>query len=95
VPALDGSDDAVWVAVQVKGFGMALISATPRLRAPAAELGEEALDGIELGGGRGEVEDEAPMAVEPGPHPAFSGAGSWDACGGHSCPWVLEMASRQ
>ena len=69
-------------AVQTKGLGRMLCSARKRLmaawrstsgmedaslEASCGELGEEALDGVQpRGGGWGEVEGEARVAIEPG-----------------------------
>ena len=70
-------------AVQVKGLGSLLVSKDEAvdgglevddtskdtaLESPFGEFGEEPLDGVEpRAGGRGEVEGEARMAVEPLP----------------------------
>ena len=82
VPTPDGSDDFVGVggpgerARIVVGFAQEPVDGglqiddqaeDAALQSPFGELGEEALDGIEPGcRGRGVVEDEARMALEPG-----------------------------
>lgn len=84
VPALDGGEDLVWICgpderlrvvvclgEEAIDGGLEIDDQVEHvaLKPTFAELGEEALDGIEpTGGGRGEVEDETGMAAEPGAH---------------------------
>ena len=83
-PAFDSGEDAARIGGPDKGFCIAIgfgneavdgflqfIDGTEdaALKAPACELGEETLDGIEPGGGsRGEVEGPARMADKPYAH---------------------------
>ena len=81
MPSSDGGDDFVWVSGPCEGFGVDIGlgdeavdggleiddgAEDAALEAALGELGEEAFDGIEPGArGRGEVEDEALVPVEP------------------------------
>lgn len=83
MPTSDGSDDAVGVSGPGEGLGVlvGLIDEAvdgslqvdegvedAAFETSSAELGEEALDGVEPGArGRREVEDEARMPIEPRP----------------------------
>ena len=83
-PRLTAARTRLGSAVQTKGLGSALVSATKRLMASlqvddgledaaletlACELGEEAFNGVEPGRrGRGEVEGPARVAGQPSAH---------------------------
>ena len=83
MPACGGGDDFVGIGGPGEGPGVIVGFAQEAVdgglelddrsehaafEAALAELGEEALHGIEPGArGRGEVEDEAGMTIEPGP----------------------------
>ena len=82
MPSVNGGDDFIWVGGPDEGLGIMVglgdeaidggLEFDDRvkdaaLEASPGEFGEEAFDGIEPGaGGRGEVEDEARMACQPG-----------------------------
>ena len=81
MPSSDSGDDFVWVGGPGEGFGIIVglddeavdgglevddTSKDTALESPFGEFGEEPLDGVEpRAGGRGEVEGEARVAVEP------------------------------
>ena len=81
MPASDSGDDFVWVGGPGEGFGIIVglddeavdgglevddTSKDAALESPLGEFGEEALDGVEpRARGRGEVEGEARVPVEP------------------------------
>ena len=82
VSSFDGGDDCVWVGGPCEGLGVDIGvgdeavdgglgfddgAEDASLETALSELGEEAFDGIEPGArGRGEMEDEALVPVEPG-----------------------------
>ncbi len=95
MPSTNGGDDLIGVGGPNEGLGVMVGLSDEAingglefddgvkdaaLEAAAGEFGEEALDGIEPGaGGRGEVEDEARMARQPGLNLRM-------LVGGRSCP---------
>ena len=81
-PSFDSSDDFVWICDPGKGFGVFVgfgdeaidggLEIDERVEdaafePPSCEFGEEALDGVEPGGGWREVEDKSLVAIEPSP----------------------------
>ena len=82
VPSFHGSNDFVWICDPGKGFGVFVgfgdeaidggLEIDERVEdaafePPSCEFGEEALDGVEPGGGWREVEDKSLVAIEPSP----------------------------
>ena len=82
MPTFHGGDDVVWVGGPDEGLGPHVVLVEEAvdgglevdegmedasLEASCGEPGEEALDGVQpRGGGWGEVEGEARVAIEPG-----------------------------
>ena len=82
VPSFHGSNDLVWIGGPGKGFGVFVglcdeaidggLEIDERMEdvafePPSCEFGEEALDGVEPGGGSWrEMEDKPLVAIKPG-----------------------------